>query len=207
MKKQLLIGLLLFTFYPGFAQLDSLIIESQNLNQSVKVFIYNFETDDTPKKIVYLTDDEKLIQNGAHQTNQQNKIQAAVYIFVSTLDVHDPSIDYRNDYFFCNPAYLTFFKAELIPIVEMYLEEQERHINTQFEANNRVLVGVSFGALNVAYFSAKSQNLFQNYALLSPITYPCRKIMQEITFSQNENLNIFLSTGTLDAENYVEDLF
>ena len=38
MKKQLLIGLLIFTFYPGFAQLDSLIIESQNLNQSVKVF-------------------------------------------------------------------------------------------------------------------------------------------------------------------------
>lgn len=210
MKKQLFIGLLLFIVEPSFAQLDSLIIESQNLNQSVKVFTYSFATYDNSKRLVYLTDGEKLIQNGALEEiirlSNENKIQAATYVFVSTLDVNDPSIDYRNDYFFGNPSYLEFFKSELIPMIEAHLEKEEKHFNIQFEAQNRVLVGVSFGALNAAYFSAKSDNLFQNYALLSPITYPYKQLLQDIVFSKNENLTIFLSSGTWDAEKYVEEL-
>ncbi|WP_299216122.1 hypothetical protein [uncultured Aquimarina sp.] len=69
----------------------------------------------------------------------------------------------------------------------------------------RSLVGISFGGLNAAYFSGKT-TLFQNYALLSPITYPCNQVLSAIVFSENNDLRVIITTGKNDAEKYVEPL-
>ena len=66
-------------------------------------------------------------------------------------------------------------------------------------------MGLSFEGLNAAYFSAHS-SLFEEYVLLSPITYPCSDVIQDILFLDKESLSIFLSTGQLDAEKYVQAL-
>lgn len=184
----------------AYSQIDTLVINAVNFQHSIKVFIY--EKGDIKKKpIVYVTDGNKMIENGILlQLSSLSKfgiIPPAYYVFVSTID-EDTGTDHRNDYFFCNDDYFSFFEKELIPTIE-------KHLNQPFEANDRSLIGVSFGGLNAVYFSAKSEK-FQSFGLLSPITYPCKSVLQNIVFSKNEGLKIFISTGKNDAENYVKPL-
>ena len=153
------------------------------------------------KAVVYLTDGEKLLRNGTQSRIEQltasGAIPAAYYVFVST--IHPGSgADLRNEYFFCNPDYLTFFIEELMPAVEGGWP-------VPFTPRDRSLVGFSFGGLNVAYFSAHT-DAFGGYGLLSPITYPCEDILRDIVFSTTQELSIFLSTGTNDAETYLRPL-
>lgn len=56
------------------------------------------------------------------------------------------------------------------------------------------------------FFAARS-NRFEGFAILSPITYPCKKINQTLIFSQKKNYKVYISTEHLDAENYTENLF
>ena len=62
-----------------------------------------------------------------------------------------------------------------------------------------------FGGLNAAYFAAEDAP-FKNYALLSPITYPCKALNQKIMFGPQKDQRIYVSTGTTDAEHYVDEL-
>lgn len=183
------------------AQSDTLLITSQSLGHDIRVVVHDMTPEVADKPIVYFTDGEKMIEKGAltqlGQLTQSRRIAPAYYVFVSTIDPATQA-DRRNDYFFCNPKYLTFFEEELLPTVEA-------SFGRTFGAQDRSLVGVSFGGLNAAYFSAHSSQ-FQHYGLLSPITYPCPSVMQDLAFSKNEALRIFLSTGQQDAEQYLRPL-
>lgn len=186
----------------GWAQSDTLIIQSQVLHQSIRVIHDSPHQISEDAPMVYITDGEKMIHHGAfihiQSLIKNQEISLAHFVFISTLDVENPQIDYREKYFFCNADYLRFFEQELIPQVET-------HLKVSMNAQKRLLLGLSFGGLNGAYFMAKS-TLFQNYALLSPITYPCKNILSEIAFSENQALKVFLSTGTNDAERYLNPL-
>jgi len=181
---------------------DTLQITSKVLGETIRVVTYNTDKDLAHKPIIYITDGQKMIDNGALERIKQlttaNKIPDAYYVFVSTIDevTHE---DKRDTYFFCNADYVQFFEEELIPRVEGPLSRKGN-------SSHRSLVGISFGGLNAAYFSGKTA-LFQNYALLSPITYPCDGAIKAIVFSGNKNLRIILTTGTNDAENYISALY
>ncbi|NER82982.1 MAG: hypothetical protein F6K42_26180 [Leptolyngbya sp. SIO1D8] len=183
------------------ARLDTIKITSKNLNRDIRIFWYRPESKEPFKSIVYFTDGEKMIENGTLSVigslTKYGAIPSAYYVFVSTIDPIS-GVDYRNEYFFSNPRYLSFFESELIPEIESIMRKV-------FNPDKRALVGISFGGLNTAYFSAKSK-AFKNYALLSPITYPRPGILRDITFSSNKNLKIFISSGKSDAENYVKPL-
>ena len=183
------------------AQLDTFLLKSKILSRTIEVFISRPNKSANQIPIVYYTDGSKMIKNGVlakiDSLIKAGRVPLTVNVFVSSID-RKTGVDHRNEYFFCNPDYLTFFESELIPRVETYLDKGASVIN-------RSLVGVSFGGLNAGYFSAKS-SLFQNYGLLSPVTYPCEKVLQEIVFSKNQDLKIFLSTGKNDAEGYVQPL-
>ncbi|MDO1501609.1 alpha/beta hydrolase-fold protein [Winogradskyella maritima] len=180
-------------------KLSSFTIDSDILSESISVTTYNAISTDKVSNIVYITDGQKMIDNGALDTirtlTQDGKIPKAKYVFVSTIDVRTKE-DKRNTYFFCNTDYIRFFEEELVPLIE-----GSPRLNSKY----RSLIGISFGGLNASYFSGRT-NLFQNYALLSPITYPCNDALTAIAFSENKNLNILISTGKNDAENYVTPL-
>ncbi|GMN06459.1 hypothetical protein MTsPCn5_18480 [Croceitalea sp. MTPC5] len=180
-------------------KLSSFTIDSDVLSESISITVYNAFSTDTVSDIIYITDGQKMIENGALDTikalTKEEKIPKATYVFVSTIDARTKE-DKRNTYFFCNADYIRFFEEELVPYIEAQLS---------LKAENRSLIGISFGGLNAAYFSGKT-DLFQNYALLSPITYPCNDALIAIAFSENKNLNILISTGKNDAENYVTPL-
>ncbi|MEM6723705.1 MAG: YqiA/YcfP family alpha/beta fold hydrolase [Bacteroidota bacterium] len=178
-----------------------LVVESTHLNTQTEVWIHQLGDSPAPKPILYFTDGRKLVDQNYWDHLEtlflQGEIPSCYIVFVGSIDLTDQS-DRRNEYFFCNPAYLDFFEQELIPKVEA-------SISQVFQANDRALVGVSFGGLNAAWFSAKS-NAFDNFALLSPITYPCPDLLQSIIFSKNEGLSIYLSSGKNDAEQYMDPL-
>lgn len=191
----------LFSLSGLMAQEGRMVLKSDFLNTKTEVQIFHLGDKNEIESIVYFTDGEKLMRAGFPESLmalfKKGKIPKTYLVFVSSVNL-DSGVDKRNDYFFCNPAYLNFFEQELIPQVE-------KAIGQSFTAESRSLLGISFGGLNAAWFSAKSQ-LFAKYALLSPITYPCEKLIQDITFSKNKSLKIYLSTGKNDAENYVVPL-
>ncbi len=179
---------------------ESFVLDSQLLSEKISITTYGVSIDAINIPVVYMTDGRKMIENGTlnriKELTKQGKIPNAYYVFVSTIDAVTNE-DKRNTYFFCNDDYIRFFEEELIPHVEGSLS---------LKIKQRSLIGISFGGLSAAYFSGKT-DLFQNYALLSPITYPCKEALSSIAFSENEHLRIFISTGTNDAENYVEPLY
>lgn len=185
----------------GAQQQDWTSLHSEVLGLLVDVKIYGAGSNRSEKPIVYLTDGKKLLDNGAMDTilnlTRKGMIPQATYVLVSTINRASEK-DLRNQFFFCNPDYLRFFETELIP----FSEAKHGGLRTPSE---RSLVGISFGGLNAAYFSART-DLFGNYALLSPVTYPCKDVIADISFSAGKDLKIVLSTGRNDAERYVDEL-
>jgi len=184
-----------------FSQSDDLIINSSYLDKPVAVTVKKSTINEDDLPIIYVTDGKKFIDNGLFaeikKLQEKGKVPPAHYVFVSTISPMD-QVDYRNDYFFCNPDYLAFFQEELIPQVE-------QKIGKIFTRDKRSLIGISFGGLNAAYFAAQDAP-FRNYALLSPVTYPCKELNQKVMFGPQKGQRIFVSTGTRDAERYVDDL-
>ncbi|MEM6804542.1 MAG: alpha/beta hydrolase-fold protein [Bacteroidota bacterium] len=178
--------------------MKSLRLNSEIFSRQMKVYILK-HTQEEEGPIFYVTDGEKMIEYGAasliDSLFKKKLIPRAKYIFLSSIDPQT-RIDHRNEYFFCNENYLDFFEKELIPAIE----------GKSKQTPERYLVGVSFGGLNAAYFAAHTDK-FQGYALLSPISYPCEKLNQNLAFSQFSNYKVYLSTGKMDAESYVESLY
>lgn len=176
-------------------------IQSEILNESIELIMFDTAVNKEDKPLIYFTDEGKMIRNGAlgiiRKLDASEKIPKAKYIFVSTIS-RDTKEDKRNDYFFCNPDYVSFFEDELIPLVE-------GDARIKIESIQRSLVGISFGGINGAYFSGSTE-LFQNYALLSPITYPCGKVISNIVFSETMGLRVIRTSGMNDAEEFVRPL-
>ncbi len=189
--------------FTSLAQEQSTIFASKQLSKNITIITYDTDSSNKNKPIVYVTDGKKFIKNGSlsliKKLSSEGKIPKAFYVFVSTIDPKTGN-DYRNNYFFNNPKYIAFFEEELIPTIE-------KSFGQTFNPKDRSLIGISFGGLNGAYFSAKS-SAFKNFGLLSPVTYPKKEeLIRDISFSKNKDLNIFLSTGTNDAESYFNDLY
>lgn len=177
-----------------------LTLSSDVLGYDFKVSVKEIGESGT-KSIIYLTDGESFLENKLDlfidSLTDAKSIPSAYYVFVSSID-EKSGTNVRNDLFFCNDEYLTFFEQKLIPKVE-------HRIGKTFDPKERGLIGISFGGLNAAYFAVKG-TAFQNVAMLSPITYPCNELNESIAFSERKDLNLFLSTGRNDAEAYLNEI-
>ena len=176
--------------------LETISIKSHVFERPINVLYQSGTTD----QVVYITDGQKMIDNGAwaviDSLIQENRKLDATYVFISTIDDVSGE-DYREEYFFCNSDNKTFLELELLP-------EIEQIIGKKYTADQRSLVGVSFGALNATYMLQSDQ--FLNYGILSPITYPCPDIISKIAFTDISEKRIFFSTGKNDAEAYLQPL-
>ncbi len=201
MKTRLILFTLLLTVASCQAQEhpESMIIESEILSRQLRFQIYDANEQVVEKPIIYLTDGQKMINHKVipllTELTESGRIRPAYYVFLSSIDPVT-EVDYRNEYFFCNADHLRFFEQEFMPFVE-------RQLPGTFSVEDRSLIGISFGGMNAAYFSAHATT-FTGFGLLSPVTYPCQSLAQDIAFSANQNLNIYLSTGRNDAESYID---
>lgn len=180
---------------------NTFCIESQILDETVELVVYDTDKSKRVKQIIYITDGLKVLHSGVLEIikslSASRKIPKAKYVFVSTIDPISKE-DKRNEYFLCNSKYVSFFEKELIPYIEGTDQKEIR-------PKDRSLVGISFGGLNGAFFSARTP-LFKNFALLSPITYPCNAVISDISFSKNQDLRVMLTSGKNDAEEYLKPL-
>ena len=122
------------------AQPKQMVIRSSQIGRPVDVFLFSPKNISQVQSIIYVTDGKKFMDNGLLEEIEklQNKgeVPPAHYVFVSAISPTD-QVDYRNEYFFCNPDYLAFFREELIPQVE-------KKIGQTFTQDKRSLIGISF---------------------------------------------------------------
>ncbi len=193
----LLLALALFALSSP-AQLPWHSMYAPTLGDTVAYLVYPARPLPDAAPWVYLLDGRKLVDHGfleeIQNLEQQGRIPECRYVFVSTIVASPEPRDRREAYFFRNPDYLAFFERTLVPTVEPGLPP-----------TRRALVGVSFGGLCGAYFSAHS-SLFDHYALLSPVTYPAPELLNDLAFSRQTGLSFFISTGHHDAEAYAVPL-
>ena len=143
--------------------------------------------------VLFVTDGPGYIEEGRmprvlDQLIEKRRIVPVVTVFVDARDPDNPRINRRNQQFFCNPDYLTFFEDELIPAIESdYPVARER--------TARTILGVSFGGLNAACFGLIGHETFSGIAMHSPANHPVPGLVPGYEKSPRRPLKFFLSTG------------
>ncbi|NND71266.1 MAG: esterase family protein [Rhodothermales bacterium] len=173
------------------------IFKSQKLGYDLHYRVYTpggySDLDSLP--VIYVTDGQWYIQNGKvhkvmDQLVQAGKIKPAIVVFIDNRDPYNPSNNRRNSQFFCNRDYIAFITDELVP----YIDGQYK---TSGDRDDRIMLGLSFGALNSACFGLYAADTFRGIAMQSPALHPVRSILPEYESSEPLDLKIFLSTGTI----------
>jgi enterochelin esterase-like enzyme len=112
--------------------------------------------------VLFVTDGPSYIKQGRVPMVLDRLISSAmigpvVAVFVDSRDPDDLKVNRRNQEFFCNVDYLTFYAAELIPAIEhAYPVRKAREART--------ILGVSFGGLNAACFGYMGHEFFPGLA-------------------------------------------
>jgi len=144
---------------------------------------------------LYVTDGEAYLQFGQLEQLLSTEIAAGritplVVVFVDSRDPDDLAKNRRHSQFMCNQKYAAFYREQLIPAVS-----QQYQVSNQRQ--QRVILGLSFGAVNAACFGLLLPDLFEGIAMQSPGNSQhialLRKMYQQ---SQRLDLNLFLSVGT-----------
>lgn len=144
--------------------------------------------------VLFITDGPAYIQRGEvprvlDRLIGDALIEPVIAVFVDARDPDDLKVNRRNQEFFCNEDYLTFYAAELIPAIE-----HAYPIRRSREA--RSILGVSFGGLNAACFGYMGYRFFSGIGMHSPANHPVEELLPAYEQSPRLPLRIFLSTGS-----------
>ncbi|MEO1257222.1 MAG: alpha/beta hydrolase-fold protein [Bacteroidota bacterium] len=143
---------------------------------------------------LYVTDGQGYKKEGrladiADELIAEEKINPVIIIYVDPRDPNDLSNNRRNAQFLCNPAYVEFYKEELIPYID-------RNYRTDASQKTRGILGLSFGGLNAMYFGIHAHDVFGKVGIQSPAPHPCPDIYDEYAYRERLPIDVFLSTGT-----------
>ncbi len=177
---------------------DYQIIKSKALGYDLRYRVYvppGYESlSDLPS--IYLTDGPSYLSEQAGNMVQkidilleEKKIKPLVAIFIDPRDPYRPSVNKRNSQFLNNPHYVEFVTTELVPHVDKFF-------NTSKKAQDRVIMGLSFGGLNAAYFGVKAHSTFYGVGMQSPAMHPRPEIYSYYLEEDVLPIKIYLSTGT-----------
>lgn len=144
---------------------------------------------------LYVTDGELYLQFGEMQAILDEEIAAGriapvLVIFVDSRNPDNRKEDRRHEQFMCNKQYAAFYQRQLIPAVD-------REYQVSQNRQHRVLLGVSFGAVNAACFGLLLPQQFAGIAMQSPGNSQHLQFLTKM-YSQIERLDLtfFLSMGT-----------
>lgn len=144
---------------------------------------------------LYVTDGEAYLQYGQFAKLldaeiASGRITPLLVMFVDSRDPDDLSKNRRHSQFMCNQKYAAFYRQQLIPAIS-----KQYQVSTQRQ--HRVILGLSFGAVNAACFGLLLPDVFAGIAMQSPGNSQhiglLRKMYQQ---SQHIDLKMFLSIGT-----------
>ncbi|HEY9043129.1 MAG TPA: alpha/beta hydrolase-fold protein [Rheinheimera sp.] len=146
-------------------------------------------------KIIFITDGQNYLEHAkfdqviASMITQQH-ISPVIAVFVDSRDPHDLSVDRRNHQFMCNANYARFYRDELIP-------ELEKRYNLHHSADSRMIMGLSFGALNAGCFGILLPETFGYLAMQSPASDKHVKILAKVYQEAPQSaVKMFMTIGT-----------
>ena len=196
--KYVLASLLLFTgtAVAGGSLSPDIRISSDALGYDLQYRVYVPEGVESAENlpVLFITDGPSYIRQGRVPKVLDRLINSAmigpvVAVFVDSRDPDDLNVNRRNQEFFCNVDYLTFYAAELIPAIEhAYPVRRAREART--------ILGVSFGGLNAACFGYMGYQFFSGIGMHSPANHPIEDLLPAYEQSPRLPLRIFLSTGS-----------
>jgi enterochelin esterase-like enzyme len=144
---------------------------------------------------LYVTDGQMYLEQGDFKAVLDRAIGTDIIepVLVVFLDSRDPDRleeNRRTTQFMCSTDFATFFAAELVPTIS-------REQPVSLSRDDRVILGLSFGALNSACFGLMLPNLFAGVAMQSPASGDHLDIVRE-SYEKMEALplKMFLSVGT-----------
>jgi enterochelin esterase-like enzyme len=183
---------------------NNIIIKSKILNYSLQYRVYTPPGINSEDKVptIYLADGQWYISPGnmvdiLDKEITEGNIKPVIAVFVDNRDPNNLDDNRRNSQFFCNPDYVSFYKKELLPIIE-----------TNYPASNkrqdRVIQGISFGGYNVACFGLMAHQQFAGISMQSPANSKMlKKISALYKTTEKLPLKMFLSFGKI-KDNEVE---
>ena len=173
---------------------ENLLIASEALGYELQYRVYTPDSEAKDMPVLYVTDGQWYISRGEmprllDKLIEKGRIKPIVAVFVDNRNPHDLSETRRNRQFFCNRDYAHFFSEELVPAID-------RNYPTRPRREDRVVLGLSFGALSSACFGLLAHASFRGIAMQSPALHPVPGIYDAYSDSPPLDLRIFLSTGT-----------
>lgn len=182
---------------PGIAgQLSANIrISSDHLGYDLQYWVYYPTGTKSGDKLptLYLTDGQLYLEYGKlhgllDEEIEAGRIKPVIAVFLDPRDPDNWKHNRRGPQFDCNPAFVQFFKDELIP-------KMEKEFPVSSRREDRVILGLSHGGLNAACFGLMAADTFGGIAMQSPTLYPfaeIKKLYQEAPLSP---IKIFYSVG------------
>lgn len=147
--------------------------------------------------VLYATDGAWYAEQGQlpdliSQLHAAGQIRPLLLVLVDARDPDDLTVNRRHQQFMCNQQYATFFRDTLLPAVE----QQYRPSTAR---TDRVILGLSFGAINAACFGLLLPNQFGNLAMQSPGNKDHLAVLTKLYQQQPLlPLQMSLSFGTLN---------
>jgi len=120
------------------------------------------------------------------------RIEPVYVIFVDSRNPDKLEENRRDGEFKCNPEYINFYTAELLPALYAFYP-----ISVDREDTN--ILGLSFGGLNAACFGIFASNRFYGIGMHSPANDQHLALISGL-YESNETmpLRIFMSAGTIN---------
>ena len=181
---------------------ESALSENQRISSAVLGYDLQYRvyqpaairTDDRLPTL-YVTDGQWYLQHGGFKSVldaaiADGRIRPVLVVFLDSRNPDDLTQNRRNAQFMCSEAFATFFASELVPTISL-----EQPVSLSRE--DRVILGVSFGALNSACFGLLLSDVFAGIAMQSPGSSDHVDIVRgSYENSETLPLKIFLSAGT-----------
>lgn len=186
---------------------DNIRIDSKVLDYALQYRVYTPPRPPGSKKgdklpTIYLADGQWYLGSGNMTQVLDTEINAGrikpvIAVFVDNRNPDNLDENRRNDQFFCNQDYVSFYQKELLPTIEAnYPSSSDR--------KDRVIQGLSFGGYNAACFGLMAHQDFGGIAMQSPANSKMLKKMQSrYGQSKKRPVKMFMSFGT-KSDNQVE---
>jgi len=178
---------------------DTIRIASKYMGYDLQYRVYTPDRIEQGVKyrILLLTDGQWYIRPGGmvavlDELIEARRIEPIFAVFVDSRNPDDLGENRRNEEFMCNPQYVNFYTAELLPsLYEQYPISVDREDTS--------ILGLSFGGLNSACFGVLASNRFYGIGMHSPASARHLRVVAGL-YEENDTqpLKIFLSAGTVN---------
>ncbi|HEY1023603.1 MAG TPA: alpha/beta hydrolase-fold protein [Sphingobacteriaceae bacterium] len=176
---------------------ENMLISSRALGYDLNYKVYTPAAYDNLEAlpVVYVTDGHEYADDrmGALVTVTDNliaagKIGPVMLVFIDPRDPENLSVNKRADELLTNKSYLSFYKQELLPVVE-------RSYKALRAAEGRGILGTSYGGVNSTYFAISANDVFGMVAINSPAYWSRPNLIEQLVTLPKLPVKVFLTTG------------